>query len=113
MQPPAEYAYPDQWDEEGAELVEPQAPQTRRTVVSVAFPKQDFELVAESAARIGMKLSEYIRTAVLRQAKEDVFRTSFTHGVASGAFYPWPSSYVPPLSGIAGRVAVEEAPNAA
>lgn len=39
-----------------------------RAIVSVAFPKQDFEPVSLAAGRAGMKLSEFIRVAALAAA---------------------------------------------
>lgn len=40
-----------------------------RAVVSVAFRREDFELVAAAAERANMKLSEFIRAAALAAAR--------------------------------------------
>ena len=40
----------------------------RRAVVSVAFPRDEFEVVDEGAERSGEKLSEFIRKAALNRA---------------------------------------------
>lgn len=41
-----------------------------RAVVSVAFAREDFELVARVARRSGMKTSEFIRGASLERARD-------------------------------------------
>ncbi len=76
----------DTWDFDNAE----RRPGTKaaRSVVSVAFPRDDFTLVAEQAERAQMKLSEFIRTAAVKAATHQrehvtVFATSGTPGFAS------------------------------
>lgn len=44
------------------------AVESRRTVVSVAFPRAEYEQVARYASSVGMKTSEFIRNAALRMA---------------------------------------------
>ncbi len=51
------------WAFEKAEMQPPV--KGRRAVVSVAFPREEFDLVDECAERSGMKLSEFIRKAAL------------------------------------------------
>ena len=77
---------PEAWDFESAE----RRPGTKadRTVVSVGFPRKDFELVAEEAERVGMKVSEFIRNAALNDARHQrqqatIFTASGTPGFAS------------------------------
>lgn len=41
-----------------------------RAIVSVAFSRNDFELVSEVARESGMKTSEFIRDAAIRRALE-------------------------------------------
>lgn len=58
---------PEQWDfERAARRRGVRAP---RAVVSVAFRREDFELVAAAAERANMKLSEFIRAAALAAAR--------------------------------------------
>lgn len=58
---------PEQWDfERAARRRSVRAP---RAVVSVAFRREDFELVAAAAERANMKLPEFIRTAALAAAR--------------------------------------------
>ncbi|HUG16859.1 MAG TPA: hypothetical protein VMM78_17765 [Thermomicrobiales bacterium] len=58
---------PDTWDETQAQVHQP--PKHRRAVVSVAFPRDDFERVADAANASGMKLSEFIRHAALQMSE--------------------------------------------
>lgn len=52
----------------------------KRTVVSVAFNREDFERVAEHAERLRMKISEYIRNAALQCAEEHPHIVTFVSG---------------------------------
>jgi hypothetical protein len=56
----------EEWDLERA--TKHAAVKGRRAVVSVAFPREEFELVDECAERSGEKLSEFIRKAALSRA---------------------------------------------
>ena len=58
---------PENWDWDTAERRPGSA--SARAIVSVAFARQDFDLVSEAAQRSGMKTSEFIRTAALSRAK--------------------------------------------
>jgi len=58
---------PESWDDESQVL--PSA-KPRRAVVSVPFPREDFERVVEHAQNEGMKTSEFIRQAVLAHLSE-------------------------------------------
>lgn len=69
-------------DEELRELEDPDTWETasesrppvknQRSVVSVAFAREDFEHVARAARQRGMRTSEFIRNAALRQASGSV-----------------------------------------
>ena len=58
---------PDAW-EVGGEVVQP-SPKPARAVVSVALPREDFEAVVETAKRLGMKTSEFMRQAAIEKAR--------------------------------------------
>ncbi|MCH7745274.1 MAG: hypothetical protein IIB15_00425 [Chloroflexi bacterium] len=57
---------PDNWDFDNA--VEHPPVRGRRAIVSVAFPRDDFQLVSGTAAKLGMKTSEFIRKAAIEKA---------------------------------------------
>lgn len=57
---------PDNWDFDNA--IEHPPVKGRRAVVSVAFPRDDFQLVSGTAAQLGMKTSEFIRKAAVEKA---------------------------------------------
>lgn len=61
---------PENWDFEKAD-VRPGVKKSR-AVVSVAFTREDFELVARAAEEFGMKVSEFIRAAALDRAQPNV-----------------------------------------
>ena len=77
----------DEWDFENAEKREPS--RRPRAVVSVAFPREDFELVERRARKLGKKLSEFIREASLARAKSpEPIRPVITFGgMSSGSFF--------------------------
>jgi hypothetical protein len=54
------------WDFENAERRPGVKPS--RTIVSVAFAREDFERVAQAARHAQMKLSEFIRNAAVNEA---------------------------------------------
>ena len=56
---------PDNW-EDAEDAVQPPV-KAPRAVVSIAFSREDFQMVADYAKRHGMKTSEYIREAALKQ----------------------------------------------
>jgi hypothetical protein len=67
----------------------------RRAVVSVAFPRNEFEIVDECAERSGEKLSEFIRRAALSRASNRSAVAappiiSGSSGVITGS--PWSAS---------------------
>ena len=78
----------DQWDFDRAEALRASKP--ARVVVSVAFSREDFERVAEYAARQKMKTSEYIRHAALALTKSSVEPTYvvITAGLGSTVYAP-------------------------
>src|SRR5215217_7345095 len=43
-----------------------------RVIVSVAFPRSDFDLVSEAADEHGMKMSEFVRNAAIERARATV-----------------------------------------
>ena len=65
---------PETWDFDQA-VVRP-GTQKARAVVSVAFARDDFELVASAARQSEMKTSEFIRGAALAKAKSSTHVTS-------------------------------------
>ena len=76
----------DAWDFEGAK----NRPGVKgaRAVVSVAFARDDLQLVSEEAERCGMRVSEFIRTAAVKEAhgqrnRTTVFSTSGSLGFTS------------------------------
>ena len=58
----------EEWEEPEEELLA-QPRRRPRAVVSVAFPREDFEVVEECAERLGKRLSEFIREAAIARAK--------------------------------------------
>jgi hypothetical protein len=76
---------PDTWDYENAERRPPA--KAARAVVSVAFSREEFDLVATSAEREGMKTSEFIREAALEKAGAHTEVTRLTwSGGTTGTF---------------------------
>jgi hypothetical protein len=85
-----------------------------RAVVSVAFPREDFELVAGQAERERKKLSEFIREAAVARAKGMAYGGELPPPTVSGSvsfgtlYAVWSRSYtagpsVPSLEPAAGR----------
>jgi hypothetical protein len=77
----------DDWALDQVEIHEP--PKNPRAVVSVAFPRDDFEKVSDAASASNMKVSEFIRTAALERA-ERVTGNSRSYSVStsgSGALH--------------------------
>ena len=88
---------PGNWDYESAERRSPARP--ARVVVSVAFPRDDFEQVAKCAEIQGMRTSEFIRVAALDRATAHAGVTTFSwSGGTAGTFVVaaplWPSTLV-------------------
>ena len=76
---------PDSWDDSKLEILEPA--RRPRAVVSVAFQRDDFELVARQARRSGMTTSGFIREAALNVAKASTTAASIQWiGHTAGAF---------------------------
>ena len=65
----------DNWDYENAERRP--AVKKSRVIVSVAFPRADFERVAEYAERMAKRTSEFIREAALERATLESAVTGF------------------------------------
>lgn len=81
------------WDWEHAESRP--AGKRPRAVVSVAFNRDDFELVAGFAERAGMKLSEFIRSAAIGCAEGKmlvVFLTAGNVDSGGGGLLPLPAT---------------------
>ena len=57
----------DTWDLEAAKVHKPRS--SRRTVVSVGMSSDEFRLIARSAERASMKVSEFIRDAAVEKAR--------------------------------------------
>jgi hypothetical protein len=95
---------PDEWDLENAETRPPVA--KPRSVVSVAFPAQDFETLAKAAKAAGKKLSEFIREAALARARpQGPARVSASFGGMSGS-----ASYFSPDISISNTAVTGQAP---
>lgn len=84
---------PDNWDFDNA--VEHPPVRGRRAIVSVAFPRDDFQLVSGTAAKVGMKTSEFIRKAAIEKASTsaEILSIAWIGGTAgqfvfSGDFAP-------------------------
>ncbi len=77
----------DEWDLEHAEKRVPS--RRARAIVSVAFPREDFEAVEIAAERLGKKLSEFIReAAVARALPQETPRAVISFaGMSSGTFF--------------------------
>ena len=73
---------PNTWDLENAEIMPPV--RNPRAVVSVSFPRGDFELVSECAEKHGMKTSEFIRKAAIKEASERSTASITVAGAAVG-----------------------------
>jgi hypothetical protein len=56
----------DTWDTDNVEVRQPQKPS--RVVFSVAFKRDDFDLILKYAEFCGMKTSEFIREAAIEKA---------------------------------------------
>jgi hypothetical protein len=63
----ADYECQEDWDFERAERRP--GVKTTRAIVSVAFPREEFDLVATEAERRGMKTSAFIRKLALAGSK--------------------------------------------
>jgi hypothetical protein len=59
--------FAEEWDFESSEARAPV--KARRTVVSVSFPIEDFQVVARHAEAFGFKVSEFIRQAALEKTR--------------------------------------------
>ncbi len=78
---------PEHWDFENVERR--RGVKRPRAIVSVAFPADDYELVARRADELGLKLSEFIRAAALDRASSsgavvEVFSIGVASAVVSG-----------------------------
>lgn len=74
----------EQWDFEKAERKP--AVKAPRMVVSVSFSRPDFVRVTEHAEHIGMKTSEFIREAALKEVKRSAEVVNFAWtGFSEGA----------------------------
>jgi len=69
---------PEAWDIESAEVL-PATPKPR-AVVSVAFSREDFNVVTNAAESLGVKTSEFIREAALDKAATVAKVTYFAFG---------------------------------
>lgn len=77
----------DDWNLERREKRE--STRRPRAVVSVAFSREDLELVEMCASKLGKKLSEFIREASLARARvpEPIRPVVTFGGMASGSFF--------------------------
>jgi hypothetical protein len=74
---------PEHWDYERAERRP--AAKAGRAVVSVAFPRDDFQLVANAADREGERLSEFVRKAAVARARDQEPRPALA-SVSGGGY---------------------------
>jgi len=87
------------WDYQNA--VRKPGVKTARVVVSVAFPRNDFERIAQHAEQVGKKTSEFIREAALEKAASQAGLAEFhPSGAGSGTFLI--SSQLPPVATASG-----------
>ena len=86
----------ENWDLDNVEPVRRTKP--IRAVVSVAFKREDFEVVAEHAEQKGMRTSEFIRKAALEKAvRSPAPATVNSFGGTTGTFVvavAYPMTYV-------------------
>ena len=75
-----------------------------RAIVSVAFTREDFDLVSESAEQAGMRTSAFIRTAALERASPVGHLIDVSTGTA-GVFVA--QAELPPITDVAARVSQE------
>lgn len=84
---------PDNWDTEHIEVHPPaKAP---RVVVSVSFPRRDYEKVARCAKELDARVSEFIRDAAVERAcAQRLYAevSSVTHSTAVAIFMEKPPS---------------------
>ena len=59
-----------------------------RAIVSVAFSRSDFDELADHAERTGMKLSEFIREAALKQLHGEPRPAAAVNGFSGSSFRP-------------------------
>ncbi|MSQ14664.1 MAG: hypothetical protein EXR50_02220 [Dehalococcoidia bacterium] len=62
----AELQDPNNWDDERTEVLEPV--KNQRSILSVAFTRQDFALVVTAAQELGIRTSEFVREAAIARA---------------------------------------------
>ena len=90
------------WDYSKAEK---RAGVRKRTVVSVAFSREDFERVAARAEQLGMKISEYIRNAAIQAAENRPHVVTFISGSLGGVLQA--RDFAPSTNSQAPRVVIE------
>jgi hypothetical protein len=71
-----------------------QPPRKSRAIVSVAFSAYDFERLSRHVMRLGIPLSEFIRTAVLASIRTD--EVARVASVAARTYYAPPPEVVMP-----------------
>lgn len=79
-----ELEHESNWDYEQPETHEPV--KNARAVVSVSFPREDFERVASAAQQQRMKTSEFIREAALERTRQITRSTPTTITTSQGGF---------------------------
>jgi hypothetical protein len=105
---PSKTNKPKDWDFDNAEIRPPV--RGRRAIVSVAFPAEDFQVVAKTAEALGMKLSEFIReAAVSRTRQADSSPTTVIAGVSMGIVVEAKLAPVTKLAGLVEQVEDKEA----
>ena len=64
----------DEWDFESGEVQRP--PRSRRSIVSVGFKPDEFQLVAEAARKHDQPVSQFIREAAVQRSRMPRFESS-------------------------------------
>ncbi len=91
----------DNWDVDKAEVKLPVKPS--RLVVSVAFQRDDFELVSKHAALLGKKTSQFIRDTVIEKTLKQSEPVLFPiHSLNLGAVR-WLIDQMPPVTSVSGN----------
>lgn len=77
----------DTWDVDKAEVKQPVKPS--RVVFSVAFHRDEFELVSKHAALLSQKTSQFIREAAIQkalQASDPLLFSYYSYGLGASFF---------------------------
>jgi len=87
----------ENWDSSKAETRKPEKPQ--RVVFSVAFKRDDFDLISRYAELCGKKTSEFIRDAAIERTMMENNLVSFAFGSGSLGTI-WTIDQLPSITGV-------------